>query len=311
MAETFLGPVIQKLVDLLAEEVNLLKGVHKEAKSLKDDLNSYGCVKIHEGVQSLEELQTLTFVEAYDDGVDFVKELGKLMKLETLGLGKVTAEMVKDLGISIGKMNHLEELFINSIKEEEILDFNCILSPPRSLRFLSLRCRLEVLPKWISTLQNLRGLTLRFTRLTDEPLKYLKGLPNLTFIRLFQAYDGEELHFEEGGFQKLKEVLLGKLARLKVVKIDRGALPLLELFQVEACLLMQEIPSNIEHLPSLKSLQIKDMPKEFVAGLQPNGGLHYSKIKHVPSVSIQYKHGGWTTFLSYKLGEPDLLQRLQ
>ena len=38
MAETFLGPVIQKLVDLLAEEVNLLKGVHKEANSLKDEL---------------------------------------------------------------------------------------------------------------------------------------------------------------------------------------------------------------------------------------------------------------------------------
>ena len=38
MAETFLGPLIDKLVELLADKVNLLKGVHKEAKSLKDEL---------------------------------------------------------------------------------------------------------------------------------------------------------------------------------------------------------------------------------------------------------------------------------
>ncbi|EXB54525.1 hypothetical protein L484_006273 [Morus notabilis] len=38
MAETFLNPVIGKLVELLADEVGLLKGVHKEVKSLKDEL---------------------------------------------------------------------------------------------------------------------------------------------------------------------------------------------------------------------------------------------------------------------------------
>ena len=293
---------LRKLQRLLAQRYN---------NENESSLNSYGCVRIHEGISCLEELQTLTLVEGYDEGVDFVKELERLTKLETLGIGKVTGAMVKALGISIGKMNHLEELFINSIREEEILDFSCILSPPRSLRFLSLRCRLEVLPSWISTLQNLRGLTLRFTRLTDEPLKHLKGLRNLTFIRLYQAYDGEELHFEVGGFQKLKEVRFENLKQLKVVKIERGALPLLELFHVEACLLMQEMPSDIQHLPNLKSLNIRDMPREFVAALLPNGGPHYWKIQNVPFVNIQYKHGGWTTFQSYKLGEPDLLKRLQ
>ena len=39
MAETFLRPVIQKLVDLLAEQVlSSLKRVHKEVKSLTDEL---------------------------------------------------------------------------------------------------------------------------------------------------------------------------------------------------------------------------------------------------------------------------------
>ena len=304
------------LVEEIPIEINKLRNLqHLLAQRFNNEnecsLNSYGCVRIHEGIGCLEELQTLTFVEACDSGVDFVKELEMLMKLETLGIGKVTAEMGKALGNSIGKMIHLEELFINSIKDEEILDFTGISSPPPCLRYLSLRCRLQEFPNWISKLHSLRGLSLRFARLANEPLKHLKGLPNLAFIRLYQAFDGEELHFEEGGFQKLKELRLRKLEGLKVVKIDRGALPLLEEFDLGACPLMQEMPSDIVHLTNLKSLTITDMPKEFVAGLQANGGPHYWKIKHVPSVNFRFKRGGWTTYDVYQLGESNLLQRLQ
>ena len=38
MIDTFLEPVIEKLVDLLNEEADLLKGVHSEVNSLKDEL---------------------------------------------------------------------------------------------------------------------------------------------------------------------------------------------------------------------------------------------------------------------------------
>ena len=38
MADTFLGPVIEKLVDLLAQQVSLLKGVRRQVNSLKDEL---------------------------------------------------------------------------------------------------------------------------------------------------------------------------------------------------------------------------------------------------------------------------------
>ncbi|PON78352.1 NB-ARC domain, LRR domain containing protein [Parasponia andersonii] len=302
------------LVEELPIEVNKLRNLqHLLAEWYNNEnefsLYSFGCVRIQEGIGCLEKLQTLTFVEAYGR-VGFVNELEKLTKLETLGIGKVSAEMGKALVASIGKMNLLEVLYINSVSHEEILDLKCTSSPP-FLRYLSLRCRLQEFPDWISKLQNLRGLSLRFSRLTDEPLKCLKGLPNLAFILLYQAYDGAELHFEEGGFKKLKELKLGKLEGLKVVKIDRGALPFLEEFDFDACPLMQEMPSDIEHLKNLKSLKITDMPREFMAGLQPNGGPHYWKIKYIPSVTFRFKNGGRTTFHVYKLGEPELLQRLQ
>uniref|UniRef100_A0A803Q840 Uncharacterized protein n=1 Tax=Cannabis sativa TaxID=3483 RepID=A0A803Q840_CANSA len=213
--------------------------------------------------------------------------------------------MGKPLTISIGKMSHLEELFITSFRDEEILDFESISSPLRSLRF-SLRYRLKEFLNWISVLQNLRGLTLRFTRLRN-----IKDLPNLEFIYLHQAYDGEELHFQECSFRRLKLLIVGKLEGLKVVKMDREALPHLEQLDIGDCLLLEEIPSNIEHLPNLKSLIIKDMTREFVASLQPNGGSHYWKIEHVTFVTILLKYGGWATFKKYRLGEPSLLELLQ
>ncbi|KAF4392805.1 hypothetical protein F8388_010828 [Cannabis sativa] len=174
-------------------------------------VKSYGDVKIHPGIGCLKELQTLTFVEAYKNGVDFVKELQKLTKLVSLGIGKVTTEMGKSLTISIGKMSHLEELFITYFRDEEILDFERISSPPPSLRFISLRLR-------------------------NEPLRNIKDLPSLEFIRLHQAYDGEELHFEEGSFRRLKHLIVGKLEGLKVLKMDRGSLPHREQLGIIDCL---------------------------------------------------------------------------
>ncbi|PON78376.1 hypothetical protein PanWU01x14_020140 [Parasponia andersonii] len=38
MAETFLSRVVKRLVDLLAEQVDLLRGVHGVVNSLKDEL---------------------------------------------------------------------------------------------------------------------------------------------------------------------------------------------------------------------------------------------------------------------------------
>ncbi|KAF4393863.1 hypothetical protein F8388_018354 [Cannabis sativa] len=226
-----------------------------------------------------KELKLLKLLDFEDTPLyDIPKEVGHLFHLKYInlkGIGKVTTEMGKALTISIGKMSHLEELFITSFRDEEILDFESISSPPRSLRF-SLRYRLKEFLNWISVLQNLRGLTLRFT-----------------------------------SFRRLKLLIVGKLEGLKVVKMDREALPHLEQLDIGDCLLLEEIPSNIEHLPNLKSLIIKDMTREFVASLQPNGGSHYWKIEHVTFVTILLKYGGWATFKKYRLGEPSLLELLQ
>ena len=241
---------------------------------------------VHEGIGNLEELQTLYFVRAYPSKVNLVKELKRLRKLKVLGIKQLTIEIEKALGESITKLNLLEEVGLASVNKDVILDFNSILSPPPFLRYSELCCRLQHFPDWISKLQNLQGLDLRFSRLNKEPLKCIKDLPNLAYLKMYEVYDGEELHIEEGGFQKLKHLLLLDLEGLKVVKIDRGVLPLLEKLEVGPFPLMMELPLGIQNLTNLRSLKFFDIPGDFVVGLQPDEGPHYWKIQHVLSVTF-------------------------
>ena len=92
-----------------------------------------------------------------------------------------------------------------------------------------------------------------FSKLSNDPLGCLKDLVNLTYIYLYQAYDGEELHFEEGGFRRLKELRLRNMDGLKAVKIDGGAMPLLEEFEFGTFPLMKEMPTDVQRLTNLKS----------------------------------------------------------
>ncbi|PON65811.1 NB-ARC domain, LRR domain containing protein [Trema orientale] len=295
-------------------EINKLQNLrHLFANSykfkLEYGLNTLGGVRISDGVGQLEDLQTLILVEAYPGGSGLVKELEKLRQLRWLGISKLTADIGKALCTAIEKMNHLEKLYLASISEDEILDLQHISFPPPCLRYLFLKGRLEKLPDWILS-PNLCVLDLSFSRLTSEPLNCLKSLPKLECLNLYQAYDGEELHFEEGSFQKLKELRLRKLEGLKVVKIDDGALNLLDKLVIGPSQLMREVPSDIQHLKNLKHLEVVDVPKEFVSGMQPEIGADYWKVKHVPFVSFWYRQEG-NIYDVYKLGESDLLERLQ
>ena len=70
-----------------------------------------------------------------------------------------------------------------------------------------------------------------------------------------------------------------------MLKIDRGALPLLEELELYTLPRIKKVP-DFQHLINLKSLTINNMPEEFVVGLEQDEGPHYWKIQHVPSVTI-------------------------
>ncbi|GLT52863.1 hypothetical protein SLA2020_261770 [Shorea laevis] len=140
-----------------------------------------------------------------------------------------------------------------------------------------------------SKLQSLVTLILRFTSLEEDPLPHVQALPNLITLTVYHAYDGEQLHFEEGGFRKLKRLTLRELKKLKMVDIHKGSLPSLEQLNIGPCPHMKE---------------------RVCATYAANGGEDYWKVKKVSTIRLRYRIKG-EQYQIYKLGDWDLLERLQ
>jgi disease resistance protein RPM1 len=135
-----------------------------------------------------------------------------------LSLVGVRREHGNALSSLLNKMLHLEKLRVGSKSrfqfDYEVIDLHLVSSPPM-LRNLRLHGRLEKLPEWIPNLQNLVELLLMRSQLTDDPIKYLENMPNLLSLPIIDnVYEGESLHFHDGGFQKLKELYIKEFPNL-------------------------------------------------------------------------------------------------
>ncbi|KAE8008664.1 hypothetical protein FH972_005156 [Carpinus fangiana] len=283
---------------------------HSHDFEIKSSFYSVRGVKVHERVGCLNELQELSIIEANHHGVGLFEELGKLSQLRVLGISNMTAERERALCDSIQKMVHLNTLIVCSINEDEIIDLESISSPPPFLKHIYLRGRLKKLPNWIPKLQNLITLFLFFSSLEEHPLSCVQALPNLLNLSLNHAYDGEQLHFEKGGFRRLKRLTLREMKKLKFVEIDRGSLPSLEQLEIGPCPQMKEVPAGIQHLKSLKILDFYEMDREFVLRMQLDGGEDYWKVKKVTTIRLKYRIKG-ERYQIYKLDDLNLLKRLQ
>ncbi|KAL5547971.1 hypothetical protein UlMin_003202 [Ulmus minor] len=249
----------------------------------------YG-MRTPKGFGCLGNLHILAVVNGYHRGADFFKELENLRQLRWLSMSDLTTENGRALCVAIEKMNHLERLHL--ISNDVILGLEALSSPPPFLSHLELTFQLQKLPDWVSKLQSLSTLGLNYSRLADDPLKYLKNLPSLVYLWLFIAYEGEQLHFEQGGFQKLKLLQLNKLDGLKEIKISRGTLPLLEELSITSCSQLKMTASNLRGLKSLKLVEISEMPREFELDMQPEGDQDHWKIKNVPFSPYQFRGHG-------------------
>ncbi|PON55834.1 hypothetical protein PanWU01x14_185120 [Parasponia andersonii] len=118
-------------------------------------------MRTQKGIECLENFRILSSVNAQHHGLDLVKELEMLRQLRWLTLSHLTAEKGRALCLSISRAD----------------------------------LRVKEYAKLVIKAQNLLGLNL--SRLLDDPLKNLKALSSLNYLWLEQAYEGEELQFEE------------------------------------------------------------------------------------------------------------------
>ncbi|KAL5193470.1 Disease resistance protein RPM1 [Glycine soja] len=262
-----------------------IKKLPKEIRKLRklrhllgDDMKLFQLKNCLGGLTSLQTLRHVKLTMENDDGVELIRELGKLKQLRNFCLTGVREEQGSALCSSISEMTNLEKLRIESYGVQ-VIDLPYISSLPM-LRKLSLFGKLKKLPEWVPQLQNLVKLSLEYSELTNDPLKSLQNMPYLLFLGMYKAYKGESLYFEDGGFQQLRELSLGGLRNLESIIIDKGALHSLKKLKFWGIRKLKKVPPGIQHLKKLEVLDIRNMPYEFNECIAPDGGPEHPIIQH-------------------------------
>ncbi|XP_073298966.1 disease resistance protein RPM1-like [Primulina huaijiensis] len=250
-------------------------------------------VKIFEGIGNLKNLQKLSLVEVGEkDGI--IRELEKLTQLRKLGLVGIRREHGKSLCASLERLKTLTTLDLCSKTKEEFLEVGEIQNPNSNIQRLYLKGRLKEFPRWISKLDNLQRIGLKWSKSKDCPLKALKDLPNLKEIKLIDSFEGEELVFEASTFKKLKILVIEKFSLLNTLVIEQGAMPELQKMNLHQCPNLKMLPLGIDKLSKIEELVLRDMAEEFIATLRHNSE-DRQMVEHIPVIkSFTRSNQGWT-----------------
>ncbi|KAL5822701.1 hypothetical protein ACOSQ3_020623 [Xanthoceras sorbifolium] len=240
-------------------------------------------VEVPAGDDGLSAIQKLSLIKA-DKKQQIIVKLGLLVELRKLGLIGLKRECGRALCASIQKMRKLLTLDVRSSYKEEYLELDDMHNPPSFLQRLYLKGRLRELPAWISSLDSLVRIGLRWSRLdTTNPLKALQGLPHLVELEMVDAFTGDKLEFEAGTYKELKFLHLEQMDRLNMVIVEANAMPKLEKLTICRCEKMEMLPLGIPNLTQLQELLVYDMHKNFVAKLEKSSEYRYM-IEHIPVI---------------------------
>ncbi|KAH1197368.1 Disease resistance protein RPM1 [Glycine max] len=252
-----------------------------EERQLRDDA---GCVALPcKAVDFVKTKASCLHFAYMNEGVESEiaatkdKNESELTQVRVLGLTNVQQGFRNVLYSLINKLQHMEKLYIAAIDEHEVIDLNFIVSElvlqNSQLQKVRLVGRLNGFPNWVAKLQNLVMLSLSHSKLTDDPLGLLKDLPNLLCLSiLYCAYEGSCLHFPNGGFPKLEQIIIRRLYKLNSIRIENGALPSLKKLKLVSISQLTEVPSGVCSLPKLEVFHAINMSNEFEENFHSNRG---------------------------------------
>ncbi|XP_027169327.1 disease resistance RPP8-like protein 3 [Coffea eugenioides] len=69
------------------------------------------------------------------------------------------------------------------------------------------------------------------------------------------------------GFHQLKFLELSTLYDLEEIKVEKGALPQLQCLRIRSCRRLKKLPEELKHISTLDTLELVDMPEDFISGL--------------------------------------------
>ncbi|XP_037475530.1 disease resistance protein PIK6-NP-like [Triticum dicoccoides] len=214
--------------------------------------------------KGIEKLRNLHMFGAFNvgQGNGVGGRLGKLTNLQRLGVTVtgLTEEEGRELCQSIEKLGRLQRLEVRSYSLEFLAKMDES-STPKHLASLKLLGNLFILPKWITSLNDLATVKMLGTKLQQGQVDILGNLRSLAALCLWErSYRGESLCFSAGKFPKLKFLDIDWLDNIETMEIKDGAMPELERLWLNNCKALcdsGEGLSGVPYLPNLNELLVK------------------------------------------------------
>ncbi|RWR84827.1 disease resistance protein RPM1-like protein [Cinnamomum micranthum f. kanehirae] len=268
------------LVKTLPDNVKLMSSLRHLLLSKVKIHSFHELIEMPTGTDNLCCLQTLSGVKA---STHLPGELGHLTQLKKLYVGLIGPEEARPLFAAINQIVNLYSLKIECYDEDgkyTNLVLETSLPLPEYLEKLTLGGVIMELPPWFARFNSLRVLQLVNSMLVSDPLSDLSKLPNLLSLSLFHAYTGEQMGCCPGGFPKLRHLQITSLIELEEwTPIEEGTMPCIQILRVVDCSKLRMLPQGFERLRTLESLELIEMPQEFMRRLEEED---LYKVEHIP-----------------------------
>ncbi|KAJ4849827.1 hypothetical protein Tsubulata_039281 [Turnera subulata] len=265
--------------------VNLKTLQYLLSYQLKDgtylDFNSVIGTRFPPKLNTLNNLQVLGYVEANSIVVKEIKSMTQLVRLD---ITDVEGSHEEDLCFAIQNMRLLRRLYVKAAKEDQILCLDALKSPPPFLEKLILFGKLDNIPQWFKSLQNLRQLSLSWSRLAIDPLSHIEALPNLRRLFLNKVHEEQHLEFKNG-FRSLEILGIYYCDNLQSLTIDKGVMPGLKKLGIGSCGMLKEVPSGLKYLTKLQELWLINLSEDLIKRIEEPSGVDRPNVHHIPKIT--------------------------
>lgn len=201
--------------------------------------------------------------------------IGKLTRLQRLGISMLMSEDGGLLCSSIEKLTNLEALHLIA-KPDAIIDLSEMKNKrkaPTRLQRVHLTGCFGKLSYWLLSPKSLVKLVLKRSQLNEDPLQHLGKLGSLQHLELQRAFDVHEMTFEVGWFPQLRFLGLHTIDSLRTIIVDEEALPTLEILSLARCPSLTRVPQDITRPKKLSCLELLNMPDEFKRSVKGNAAV--------------------------------------
>ncbi|XP_033147317.1 probable disease resistance RPP8-like protein 2 isoform X4 [Brassica rapa] len=241
---------------------------------------------------SLRNLKLLICLSIYSEGRVHLPSIFKeMVELRSLMLPRYIDAKTK---LELGNLLNLEYLVGFRLEYGSITDF-LRMKKLRTLeiflkgRHLELDIHITRLPDHSRFPPHLAHISLCDCKMEEDPLQILQKLLHLKSVELsYSTFVGRKMVCSKGGFPQLCKLQIRFLHNLEEWIVEEGSMPCLRTLSIRYCKKLKELPEGLKYITYLKELDIRHNNKEWKKKLAP-GGESYHKVKHIPSVQLNYR----------------------